>query len=139
MTHKIDTICIIDDDELSRFVLNETIKKNNYADHVLSFGNGYDALVAIKKMISRNEELPDLILVDINMPVMDGCGFMNGFSELRSFIHKEISIYIHSSCDIEEGKAKITNHSSISGFLSKPIDPEVLSGIMEQIRAGDQV
>jgi CheY-like chemotaxis protein len=130
---QIGSICIIDDDQVNRMLLAELIRKHSYSKNILEYANGFEAMEALKERVKQKHDLPDLILVDINMPVMNGCAFMNEFSKLNAFNRKEINIYMHTSGDAAEGQKCIADQSAITGFLSKPIDSGVLAGIMENL------
>jgi CheY-like chemotaxis protein len=128
---KSQTICIIDDDDIYLFLSKKTIHRFNADIQISTYGNGEDAINAFRKMILSNETLPDIILLDINMPIMDGWQFMDNYKQLNSQISHNISVYISSSsldpADIERSK----KHTEVKGFLHKPLDNETLMQICQ--------
>ena len=76
----------------------------------------------IIKTLENNEMPPNVILLDINMPIMDGWEFMDEMIVLKSKISVSIQIYIVSSSIGFEDKNKAKNYSEIIAYLSKPID-----------------
>ena len=66
---KIDIACIIDDDEIYNFTVKRLIASNKVAEKTLFFPNGKLALDFFKAYIDHEDQLPDLILLDVNMPV----------------------------------------------------------------------
>ena len=86
----------------------------------------------MKKVQASNTALPDIILLDINMPVMDGWQFMELFALLNPTLSKKIDVYMVSSsinkADIKRAKA-ITD---ISDFIVKPLDARSLGNIFKQ-------
>jgi CheY-like chemotaxis protein len=125
------TICIIDDEEIIHFIVKTIIKKLDSDIKFLSYNNGEEALIALKQMQESNDEIPDIIFVDINMPVMDGWQFLDKFKTIKPLLDKKISIYILSSSDAEEDISKSKSYADVSGYLSKPIEIEMLRKIIQ--------
>jgi CheY-like chemotaxis protein len=120
------TIWVIDDDPIYQIIVNKIIKKSELFLSVSSFKNGKEAIDALKKSLEKEEILPSIILLDINMPIMDGWEFMEEMVVLKSQISEPIQIYIVSSSIALEDKNKAKNYSEIIAYLSKPIDPNDL-------------
>ncbi|MBF4470890.1 MULTISPECIES: response regulator [Flavobacterium] len=120
------TIWVIDDDPIYQIIVNKIIKKSELFSSVSSFKNGKDAIDALKCTLNNNETTPDIILLDINMPVMDGWEFMNEMVLLKSQIKEQTNIYIVSSSIALEDKSKAKEYSEIIAYLSKPISPNDL-------------
>lgn len=126
---KTNTIWIVDDDEVYTFVLKKNIKLLNICDHVSIHSNGEKGISSLKETISSNKELPDIILLDINMPVMDEWQFMDEFVKMKHLLSKEILIYIASSSIATEDKLKAKSYSEISDYYEKPIGTDILTRI----------
>ena len=75
----------------------------------------------------------DLILLDINMPQMDGWEFIAQLSSCRPNLKNETKIYIVTSSIATADKLKAASFDEISGFLSKPVSVQKLKEIGEQI------
>jgi CheY-like chemotaxis protein len=116
------TIWVVDDDPIFQIIVNKIIKKSELFLNVCSFKNGKDAIDTLKNSLAKNEALPNIILLDINMPIMDGWEFMEEMVVLKSQISDTIRIYIVSSSIALEDKNKAKNHPEIIAFLSKPIN-----------------
>jgi CheY-like chemotaxis protein len=124
---KINLTYIIDDDQIFVFVLKKIIDKIDNFKIVVDFKNGEDVL----KILSNKETVPDIILLDINMPIIDGWQFLE---RLEKFPNKDqFKIYIMSSSidtnDIEKAKT----FSMVKDFISKPINNEKLLRIIENV------
>src|ERR1035437_4402808 len=124
-------ICIIDDEEISHLIVKTIIKRLDIQTHFLPFNSGEDAITALKQLSVSNVELPDIILLDINMPVMDGWEFLNNFIKIKPQIDKKIEIYILSSSTAIEDINKSQKYAEISGYLCKPIAAETLRNIIQ--------
>lgn len=116
------TIWVIDDDPIYQIIVNKIIQKSELFSSVSSFINGKDAIDALKKSLENNEMPPNIILLDINMPIMDGWEFMEEMVLLKSQINELIHIYIVSSSIAFEDKSKAKNYSEIIAYLSKPVN-----------------
>ncbi|QIE59472.1 response regulator [Rasiella rasia] len=130
---KIDLACIVDDDPIFVYGAKRMLELANFCNGFLIFHNGHDALFKLKALIESKEELPDLILLDLNMPIMDGWQFLDNFTKIK--VEKEIIIYIVSSSidpiDIEKSKT----YASVSNFVVKPITFDKIIELMQEITA----
>ncbi len=126
MEKKIDLAFVVDDDRIYVYGLTKMMHLHNICKNLLVFNNGEEAIKYITPVINLNEELPDVILLDLNMPVLDGWGFLDEFIKLKPKITKNITIYILTSsidpADIERAK----HYTEVSDFLIKPIKLEDL-------------
>lgn len=119
MTKK--SIWVIDDDAIYQILINKIIKKSEMFSTVHSFKNGKEAIDTLSASFKNDGDLPDFILLDINMPVMSGWEFMKAFGLIKSSIGKQIIIYIVSSSIATEDKNKSKTYPDILGYLSKPV------------------
>ncbi|MFV8327716.1 response regulator transcription factor [Flavobacterium sp. ZS1P14] len=119
MTKKI--IWVIDDDAIYQIIVNKIIQRSEMFSVISAFKNGKDAIEALQNSLKNIELLPDIVLLDINMPIMDGWEFMEEMGVLKPQINKQIIIYIVSSSIAVEDKNKSKTYPDILGYLSKPI------------------
>jgi CheY-like chemotaxis protein len=116
------TIWVVDDDTIYQIIVNKIIQKSEMFSAISSFKNGKEALDAVTNSINDNEILPDIILLDINMPIMDGWEFMEEMTLLKPSISKQIIVYVVSSSIAIEDKNKSKTYPDILGYLSKPVN-----------------
>ena len=118
-------IWVIDDDAIYQIIISKTIERSKMFSSITSFKNGKEALDTLNNVVNNTQEnikiLPDIILLDINMPVMDGWEFMEKMSLIKSKFKKGITVYIVSSSIAVEDKNKSKTYKDILGYLSKPI------------------
>jgi CheY-like chemotaxis protein len=124
-------IFIIDDDEIFIFLTKKMIKSTDLLVQIKTFADGEEAIDYMKIIANNKELLPDIILLDLNMPILDGWGFLEEFELLEYKIEKSISIYISSSSispfDVERAKS----NSLVSDFLIKPYGENKIKEIVQ--------
>jgi CheY-like chemotaxis protein len=128
---KFDIACVIDDDEIYTFTVKRIINNSEIAHKTLFFPNGKLALDFFTEYVHQTDSLPDLILLDINMPVLDGWQFMDEFVKIHPLIKKKVTIYIVSSSIDEADFAKARSYEQISDFIVKPINVAKLQKMVE--------
>jgi CheY-like chemotaxis protein len=87
----------------------------------------------LKPILESPEVLPDVILLDLNMPVMDGWQFLDEFIKFK--VSKKITVYIVSSSIDVADHAKAATYKAISNFYIKPISRDDLAQMMVEISA----
>lgn len=134
MSQKSKSIWIVDDDKIYTYGVKKVIKSYLPSNKVKTYENGKKALEDIKKQVENNEELPDLILLDIDMPEMNGWEFLSELENLGDNIIKTIQIFVISS-RIEQDKDqlyKVEWDEKVSDFIRKPVQIEVLRNLLSQ-------
>ena len=123
MTKK--AIWVIDDDAIYQIIVNKIIQRSEMFSTITSFKNGKEAIDVLQEIVHNTADesasLPDIILLDINMPIMDGWEFMEKMGLIKSKFSKDITVYIVSSSIATEDKNKSKTYSDILGYLSKPV------------------
>lgn len=127
---KFNDVFVVDDDKIFHFIIKKLLVSNNINVEPEFFENGLQAIEGIKKKLDREEAPPDLILLDINMPILDGWQFLEEFKALKDRIQKEISIYIISSSDnaVDRNRAQDFKED-IKDYYLKPITVDGLKSI----------
>ena len=127
---KPNTVYVIDDDKIYTYLLSRQIKSTDFCNQTLIFNNWLEAIEHLTVIQQSNEELPDVILLDLNMPVMDGWQFLDAFEDLM--LSKNITIYIVSS-SIDEADHKRAEGYSVRNFYVKPMSKDNLTEIKKDI------
>jgi CheY-like chemotaxis protein len=128
-----NNIAIIEDDAISQFIAKKTVKSANLTESINVFSNGLEAINYFKENISNPDKLPDLILLDLNMPVLNGWGFLEEYVKLKPMIAKTISICILSSSMNPADFIKAKEITPIDDIISKPINAEKLTNMVNAI------
>jgi CheY-like chemotaxis protein len=128
---KIGITCIIDDDPIYVFGIKKFISIHNFCDTIWVFENGEAAIEHLQFLISTNGVLPDIIILDVNMPIMDGWDFLDEFNKLKSQLLKNIKIHMVSSSIDKSDIERAESHNEVSGYFIKPIQLDDLKKIMQ--------
>ncbi len=129
---QVKNACIIDDDEIFRFILKKHIKNQNLAENILCFENGREALEYMKANRLENDNLPDVIFLDINMPIMDGWDFVVEYNELKKQIVKDATVFMISSSVDDRDINRAIDSDVISEYVAKPVDKQRISDLMSK-------
>lgn len=123
------SILVIDDYPLNLMVAKMVIKHQGAFDKIATCLQAQTALDTLVDHAEDKDELPDVILLDLNMPVVDGWQFLIEFEAFKHSLTKSISIFILSSSvdirDVERSK----QFPSVKGYLSKPLTPDMIIDI----------
>ncbi len=123
-------LTLIEDDEVIVYLTKKIIKESGNSELLNVLTNGKKALEYFTTNAKNPTLLPDIIFLDISMPVIDGWQFLEEFKIIKEQIEKPISIYITSSsisqtdiekADIERGQVKAKQNSLVNDFIIKPI------------------
>ncbi len=126
---KIPEIITVEDDPITSMLLRKLIERNKDIDHCTSFNNGEEAFDFVKRRIQENDT-PQLILLDLNMPIMDGWQFLDALALFPE--SRKIQVYVMTS-SIDTGDfEKSKSYNMIKGYFYKPISPLLLSEVVSK-------
>ncbi|WP_417886210.1 response regulator [Zunongwangia sp.] len=126
---KSNITCIIDDDPIFVFTAKKIMELADFSDSFLVFKNGKEAINHFTALLTTENTLPDVILLDINMPVMNGWEFLDEFTKIESL--KSVVIYVVSSSIDPEDKERAKSYEEVSNYVVKPITIDSLKTIIE--------
>ncbi len=133
MTHRPYRILLVDDDDVTNFLSKELLRLNLPDIITYTTQNGQEALHFLAEQSSNT--LPDVILLDINMPVMDGWDFLYAFEtcRLQNEDFEKIIVFMFTSSVYHEDINKAKSFSSVKNIYSKPLDEAKISEIINLI------
>ncbi len=120
---------VVDDSKLDCFIAEKIIRNTGKCESIRSFLQAKDALEHISKT-PPDEQSHTILLVDIQMPVMNGFEFVEAFEKLPANIINGYTIYIISSSINETDLSKVHNYKSVKQFLNKPLTSNNLSVLL---------
>lgn len=123
-------VFIIDDDSIHQRIAQIMIEKHQLFDDYTSFTEAERAVEFLRENKDNQQLLPDVILLDLNMPVIDGWDFLELFEAFREQISKSIRIFIVTSSVDEKDILRAQNYAAVTGFISKPLSPDIIRGTL---------
>lgn len=126
-------ILLVDDNEIDLFFHDKLINYQGISDQVISFTTAQSALEFLRKEIRQENYPPTLILLDIQMPEMDGFDFIDSFETLPAKIKSSCHIVMVSS-SLDFGDINKANANPlIVKLLKKPLNTLELKEIIERV------
>ena len=125
------TIFLIDDDRLFHSTIKHLLKQIKGGEFsVVDFFDGKPAFEFLLSNLENVKLLPDLILLDINLPEMNGWEFLNAYERISQSIKKTIEIFMITASVSNYDKSMSTSFRIINGYIAKPLSPEMLGRII---------
>jgi two-component system, chemotaxis family, chemotaxis protein CheY len=112
-------IFLVDDDHIYQFTAKKTLESMGLSQQVSIFPDGEKAIGFIKGHLSDPDTLPDIIFLDINMPIMDGWQFVSEFQQLD--FPKKIALYMVSSSVDDNDMRRSKEYNVINDYIIKPV------------------
>ncbi|AHW59019.1 transcriptional regulator [Draconibacterium orientale] len=122
-------IIFIDDDTEMVRIYNSVLEQKKLSDYLIHFENAQKGIEYLKR-INREEDLPDYILLDLYMPVMDGFKFLHYFNELKK-LKKSIEVFVCSSSQNQDDRNKVMKYPFVSAYLEKPLSTDFIELLIE--------
>ena len=117
----IDLVMLVDDNDTDNFISKRIIEITSFADRVEVKNSGKSALDYLTFNQDAPENLPSIIFLDINMPVVDGFVFLYEFEKFRELVRTKCKVIILSSSDNKRDIDKIVNNNYVIKFITKPL------------------
>ncbi len=130
MCRKIGNLWIIDDDPMASFYIKRLAELGELANIITIYDKARGAMDYLLHHKTSEEQLPDVILVDIYMPEMDGWAFLEVFAETQDQFVKPIDIFIISSSDHLKDINRARSIPYVKAFLQKPVTLDVLKNLV---------
>lgn len=123
----LEKVLIIDDDDLSIFLMGLTIDDIDFIKAYDSVTSGWEALKYLEKI---DTNAPEVIFVDLNMPEMDGYEFIQHYEEKFAKIYPKTKIIVVTSSQRESDKTRSLSFNTVKGYIHKPLQEKEIRKIL---------
>lgn len=125
----IDLVMLVDDNDTDNFISKRIIEITKFANRVEVKNSGKSALDYLRENQDNIDDLPNLIFLDINMPIVDGFVFLYEFEKFSDTIKDKCKVIILSSSDNKRDIDKIVNNNHVIKFITKPLTETALEEV----------
>lgn len=122
-------ILLIDDNATDNFISQKILEKYGFSNTIVAKTSGQSGLKYLQDLSNTPQDIPDIIFLDINMPVVDGFMFLYEFEKLPLSCKMKCRIAILSSSDNQNDIRRIVDNRFVRGFITKPLSMDALDEI----------
>jgi CheY-like chemotaxis protein len=128
---QVENVLLIDDDEISNFLTATVLRNSQVFGHIQITSDGQEALDWLEAQQQATGQYPDLILLDLNMPNMNGFNFLKSLRDLPG-ANPKTRIIVLSTSNYQEDFENLKRFPEVEVFLHKPLTEESLQYIRDK-------
>lgn len=122
----VGTVMLVDDNDTDNFIHKRVIELTGFAGNIIVKNSGKSALEYLENNKNSLDQLPDIIFLDINMPIVDGFVFLFEYENFPEELKTKCKIVILSSSDSKRDIDRIVDNEYVISFITKPLSEEAL-------------
>ncbi|TBX67516.1 response regulator [Flavobacterium silvisoli] len=122
-------ILLIDDNDIDNFITHHVISKAEIAEKITVKNSAIEALEYLRTIRDDFEQFPDLIFLDVAMPLMDGFGFLNEIIKFPKLIENQCFVAMLTSSNNKDDIERAMQYSVVKKYFNKPLKIEMLADI----------
>jgi CheY-like chemotaxis protein len=126
---KIKLAYVVDDDEVIKYLTAQMFKKLDVCEQTVFFSDPTEAFDSLKQAVKTGKELPDMILLDLKMPAMDGWCFLNAMQDLEY----KVPVFVFSSSINEDDILRSRQYINVKDYITKPLTVHKVNKMLRQI------
>lgn len=128
---RLKLILLIDDDETTNYLNKRLLERLDIAETIDVVTNGEEALLYLRAIQNQGLPLPDLIFLDIQMPVMDGFEFLDTYQRLPQEVRDRMVVTVLSSSASFNDLTRVKQYASVERHISKPLKEETVQEVLQ--------
>lgn len=130
-TGSMNILAVLDDDAIFHQIIDYAHTNANYT-HIFHYYNAEQLLTYLAEHKDNAEKIPDVLFVDLNLPIVDGWSFLNSYAEIADSLVKKIMVYVVSTSVRREDPVKAKQYPFVKEYLIKPVSVAKLKNIALQ-------
>lgn len=123
------SVMLVDDNEIDNIINEKIIEASSFAENILVFQTGQEALDYLNANQDKENELPEIVFLDINMPIMDGFQFLEDFERFNETVRDKCKIIMLSSSISPKDIDRAASSRYVKKYLNKPLNQRYLKAI----------
>ncbi|WP_026903458.1 response regulator [Pedobacter glucosidilyticus] len=128
-TYKYKTALLVDDNFIDNMINQKILNNSDFAENIVVKQSCESAIQYLQELINQQEELPQIIFLDIRMPIKTGFDFLVEFQQLPSTEKDTVKIVMLSSSLDPSDHKKVTEFNNVTDFFGKPLTSDLLKDI----------
>lgn len=126
---KYNNVLLIDDNEVNNLLHERLIELSDFGKHVKVIQLAPDAIQYLLQVANQPESIPDIIFLDIRMPIMDGFGFLDEFQKMPDSIRRNTKIILLSSTLDPNDNTRAALYPEVIKMMIKPLNMGQLASL----------
>ncbi|WP_339709081.1 response regulator [uncultured Kriegella sp.] len=124
-------VYIIDDNMVSEFATKMVLQQSTITCELFSFDSAEMGLANFIDSLQKKQNIPDIILLDLNMPGMDGWEFLSRLKKIK-YPRNKVAIYVLSTFTSAMAREKARSHELVSGLFERPLSKINVESILSE-------
>jgi CheY-like chemotaxis protein len=125
-------VLVVDDTYVDRFIAERTMNKCGFASEIVLKDSAGDTLGYLEKCIKTPGEFPQLIFLDIRLPMTDTFRVLDEYEKFPLSVKNQCSIILMTALPFPDDEIKVRKYPSVKKIIQKPLDNEILISLMTQ-------
>ncbi len=117
---------LVDDNDTDNFLSKKIMEHVNFSENILIKNTGKSALEYLHQNQNDLDKIPDIIFLDINMPIVDGFVFLYEYENFPPQLHEKVKVVVLSSSNNKRDINQFLNNRFVHQFISKPLSEKAL-------------
>lgn len=134
MKETVDYVMLVDDNDTDNFIHKRVIELTGFAKNIIVKNSGKSALEYLETNKDNLEKLPNIIFLDINMPIVDGFVFLFEYENFPDSLKDKCKVVILSSSDNKRDIDRIVDNEYVISFITKPLSEEALVDLKKLLK-----
>ena len=130
---KFNTVMLVDDNDTDNYISQRIMELSGFSDNILTNNNGKAALEYLEQHQNDVSQLPDIIFLDISMPIVDGYVFLYEFEKYSQTVKDKCKVAILTSSDNKQDIDRMSGNEFVFKYVIKPITEDVLNEIKAEL------